>query len=88
MYIYIYEYICINTYMCISIQGKMKNATQSKLSQLLIIITGWRRPIGCLKVQVISHKRAINYMALLRKMTYKDKASYGSSPPCTIKYKQ
>jgi len=42
---------------------------------------GWRRPIGCLTLQVISHKRAINYTALLRKMTYKDKASYGSPPP-------
>jgi len=46
-------------------------------------ITGWRRPIGCLKVQVVFRKRATNYRALLRKMTYKDKASYGSPPPCT-----
>ena len=50
--------------------------------------TGWRRPIGCLKLQVIPRKRATNqratnYRALLRKMTYKDKASYASSPPCT-----
>jgi len=44
--------------------------------------TGWRRLIGCLKLQVISHKRATDYGALLRKMTYKDKASYVSSPPC------
>ena len=46
-------------------------------------IQGWRRPIGCLKLQVIFRKRATNYRALLRKMTYKDKASYDSSPPCT-----
>jgi len=39
--------------------------------------TGWRRPIRCLKLQVISCKRASNYRALLRKMTYKDKASMG-----------
>jgi len=26
-------------------------------------------------------------MTLLRKMTYKQKASYGSSQPCTCKYK-
>jgi len=26
--------------------------------------TGWRRPIGCLKLQVIFHKRATNYRAL------------------------
>jgi len=46
---------------------------------------GWRRPIGCLKVQVIFRKRATNYRALLRKMTYEDKASNGSSPPCIFK---
>ena len=33
------------------------------------------RPIGCLRLQVIFRKRATNYRALLRKMTYKDKAS-------------
>ena len=47
------------------------------------INTGWRRPIGCLKLQVIFRKRATNHRALLRKMTYKDKASYDSLPPCT-----
>jgi hypothetical protein len=44
--------------------------------------TGWQRPIGCLKLQIIFRKRATNYRALLRKMTYEDKTSYGSSPPC------
>jgi len=33
---------------------------------------------GCLKMQVSFRKRAINYRAFLRKMTSKDKASYGS----------
>jgi len=28
-------------------------------------------------------KRATNYRALLREMTYKDKAFYDSTPPCT-----
>jgi len=46
--------------------------------------TGWRRPLGCLNLQVIFCKRANNYRALLRKMTCKDKASYGSSPPCIV----
>jgi len=46
--------------------------------------TGWRRPIRCLKLQVIFRKRTTNNRALLRKMTYQDKASYGSSPPCPI----
>ena len=35
------------------------------------------------KLQDICRKRAINYRALLRKMTYEDKASYDSAPHCT-----
>jgi len=46
--------------------------------------TGWPRPIWCLKLQVMFHKRATKNRALLRKMTCKDKASYGSSPPCIM----
>ena len=46
-------------------------------------VTKWRRPIGCLTLQVIFCKRATSFKALLRKMTCKDKASWGSSPPCT-----
>jgi len=46
--------------------------------------TGWRRPIGCLKLQVIFRKRATNYRELLREMTYKDKTSYRSAPPCIV----
>ena len=34
------------------------------------------------KLQVSLCKRANTYRALLRKKTYKDNASYGSSPPC------
>jgi len=45
--------------------------------------TGWGRLIGCLKLQVIFRKRATNYRALVRKMTYEDKASCDSTPPCT-----
>jgi len=44
--------------------------------------TGWRRLIGCLKLQVIFRKSASNYRALLRKMTYEDKASCDSTPLC------
>ena len=44
-------------------------------------ITGWRRLIGSPKLQIIFHKRATKYRSLLRKMTYKDKGSYESSPP-------
>ena len=45
--------------------------------------TGWRRPIGCLKLQDSFRKRATNYRALLRQKMYQHKASYASSPPCT-----
>ena len=45
--------------------------------------TGWRRCIGCLKLQVSFRKRATNYRALWRKRTYQHKASYASSPPCS-----
>ena len=46
--------------------------------------TEWRRVIGCLKLQVIFCKRATEYRALWRKMTCRDKASYDSTPPCTL----
>ena len=45
--------------------------------------TGWRRLIGSPKLQIIFLKRATKYRSLLRKLTYKDKGSYESSPPCT-----
>jgi len=47
-----------------------------------LIHTGRRRLIGSPKLQIIFHKRATKYRSLLRKMTYKDKGSYESSPPC------
>ena len=43
-----------------------------------LVATGWRRLVGCLTWQVIFHKRATNYRALLRKMTYEDKAYHYS----------
>jgi len=53
------------------------------MSTHIHIYTGWRRTTGCLKMQVIFCKRATNYRALLQKMTYIDKVSYESWPPCT-----
>ena len=44
--------------------------------------TGWRRLIGSPKLQIIFHKRVSKYRTLLQEMTYKDKGSYESSPPC------
>ena len=45
--------------------------------------TGWRKPIGFRKLQVIFRKKAADYRALLQKMKCGDMACYGSSPPCT-----
>ena len=45
--------------------------------------THYRRCVGCLKLQVSFHTRDFNYRAILQKGAYKDKESYGSSPPCT-----
>ena len=44
--------------------------------------TGWRRPIGYLKLQVIFCRRATNWRVLLQKMSCKDKASCAFTPPC------
>jgi len=45
---------------------------------------GWRRLIGSPKLQINFHKRDTKCRALLRKMTYSDKGSYESSPPCRV----
>ena len=58
----------------------IRDSTHSYLTWL--IHTGWRRLIGSPKLQIIFHKRATKYRSPLRKMTYKDKGSYESSPPC------
>ena len=46
----------------------------------LVSVTGWRRPIGSPKLQIIFHKRATKYRSLLRKMTYKDKGLLNAPP--------
>jgi len=46
--------------------------------------TWWPRPIGGLKLWLIFRKRATNYRALWRKMTYKDQAYYDSTQSCSI----
>jgi len=48
----------------------------------VVCTTGWRGLKRCFKLQIIFRKRGTNDRALLPKMTCKDKASYGSSPPC------
>jgi len=72
VYIYTHVHICV----CVSMPDALPLRVTSN--------TGWRRPIGGLKLQVIFHKRATNCRALLLKMTCKDTASYRSSPPCSM----
>jgi len=48
--------------------------------------TGWRRLIGCLKLQTIFRKRATNYRALLRKMTCKIRHLMTLRHPVTLHY--
>jgi len=64
---------------CIHMWDIWYNTFNAASAWVLQFGTGWRRFIGGLKLQVIFGKRATNYRALLRKMTYKDKASYVSS---------
>ena len=96
MYIYIhvwtYPYVCtymnvytdIYIYICRQGQCARRSRVQSLncIHITTLYNTGWRRPIGCLKLQVIFRKRSTNFRVFLRKLTYKDKALYGSSPPC------
>ena len=67
-------------------QSTLMISTISQVNSIMVArnhCTGWRRLIGSLKLQIIFHKRATKYRSLLRKMTYKDKGSYESSPPCS-----
>jgi len=76
LYVYACKYICIHT--CVYTHMHMYMYTYIHKG------TGWRRLIGCLKLQVIVRRRATNYRAFLRKMTYEDEASYDSTPPCVL----
>jgi len=55
--------------------GHLSQFYRSHLAYTGLMRTEWRRLIGCLQFQVIFHKRATNYSALLREITYEDKAS-------------
>jgi len=80
MYIYTtYIYICY-IYIYIYIYTAMSH--DPSCIPMHRLDTGWRRLIGSPKLQIIFHKRASKYRSLLQKMTYKDKGSYESSPPC------
>ena len=96
VYIYTYIYICMYIYLHMYIYACIYTAAAHlRLAPLALFArravvfrrrgrTGWRRPIKCLKLHVIFRKRDTNHRALLRKMTNEDKASYGSSPSCSV----
>ena len=77
-------YIRMNT--CIYLSTRIQDKCVLDIEYLTH--TGWRRLIGSPKLQIIFHKRATEYRSLLRKMTYKDKGSYESSPPCSLFHAQ
>ena len=52
-------------------QKQCSGSWYSKLSSCLWHLTGWRRPIECLELQINFCKRATNHKALLQNMTYK-----------------
>ena len=82
MFIYVCMCVCVCVCVRVCIQRKGERERERGLQQ--VGSTGWRRLIGSPKLQIIFHQRATTYRALLRKMTYKDKGSYESSPPCRI----
>jgi len=74
---------------CLCAMSICNNGRSNHCNDMIVIhqwleatTTLWRRLIGCLKMQVVFRKRATNYRALVRKILYQDKASYGGSPPC------
>jgi len=72
--------------MCVCTYIYMHIYVYTYTQEHIYVYTGWRRLIGSPKLQIIFHKRATKYRSLLRKMTYEDKASYESSPPCVYIY--
>ena len=71
VYVSVCVHLCLFVLVCVCMRTKW-----------CFLPTGWRRHIGCLKLQVFFRKRATNHRALLQKMTYKNKASCASLPPC------
>ena len=69
---------CINKWQKITRKESALGPSQLSSAQSLIpfqnpdkfLDTGWQRPRGCLRLQVIFRKRAATYRALLPEMTY------------------
>ena len=85
---------CRNT-CCNTCCNTCRNTCRTTISCVCTHTTGWRRPIGCLKLQVIFRKRATIYRVVLRKMTCKNIgvlwfffATLYSKLNTTLKYQQ
>jgi len=81
--VYVFVCTCVRVCVCVYIYISYTCICCQCAIPCAALSTGWRRLGGCLNLQVIFCKRATNYRALLWKMTYEDKASYDSTPPCT-----
>jgi len=84
--IYIYLHISTYIYIYLPISTFRDLYPYIYIGRSLDVGTGWRRLIGSPKLQIIFHKKATKYRSLLRNMTYQDKGSYESSPPCISIY--
>ena len=85
---------CINKWQKITRKESALGPSQLSSAQSLIpfpnpdkfLDTGWQRPRGCLKLQVIFRKRAANYRALLRKCIMKTRHFMGLRYPVWTKH--
>jgi len=74
----VYVCVCLSMSMSMSVSMSVSVSVWEKILSCCLVwdvrhmcqsslyVTGWPRPIGCLKLQVSFRKRAINYRALLR----------------------
>ena len=76
--------VCCSVLQCVAVCCSVLQCVAVCCSLIAHDSTGWHRFIGYLQLQVSFCKRATNRRALLLKMTCKDKASYGSSPPSIV----
>jgi len=102
-YTYIYVYVCKHIYMHMHVnplggkeaQNVGSQTRENKWWRIQVCVSEsspqWQQTKKrwcCFCVRVSFHKRAVYYRALLRKITYENKASYASSPSCTQKQHQ
>jgi len=84
VYTYMYKYMCLpnrciqNVCMYVCMFMCMHACMYVCMYVCVYVAKMHRMP----QVAGLSRKCSINHRALLRKVTYKDKASYASSPPC------